>query len=131
MQVVKSRQRTSKIPAERGRKKTGEEKKRKFPEKSEDAKKKKTVELSRALSFDSDSESEDDEKVMKDLCDDSSECEDSNFEDPTNPNEVCIICDEAGYGKQLWYRCTTCGKWYHALCSGWDTPNDYVCNFCN
>lgn len=40
---------------------------------------------------DSESESEDDGKAMKDLCkDSSSEC-DENCEDPTNPNEVCMI----------------------------------------
>lgn len=127
--------------AEKERKKTGREKKQKLQEKAENAKKKKTANLqkskkkrvnetSRALSFDSDSQSDDGE-AMKDLCDDSSECEDENFEDPTDPNEVCIICNEVGYGRQLWYRCTTCGKWCHALCSGWDTPSDYVCDFCN
>ncbi len=77
----------------------------------------------------SSSESESDTD-MKRLCDDSSsEGEFNHYEDPES-NETCLICGEVGYGRQLWFRCVSCGLWAHQLCSGWDTPEDYVCDLC-
>lgn len=71
--------------------------------------------------FDSDSEL-DEEPVCDDNSDDDipieSEC------------EQCLICNEFGRDGELWYRCTTCGLWAHSECSGWDDPENYMCDIC-
>ncbi|XP_044733230.1 jerky protein homolog-like [Chrysoperla carnea] len=45
-------------------------------------------------------------------------------------NELCVICHEFGKDKELWYRCVSCGKWAHALCSGANSADNYVCLIC-
>lgn len=42
----------------------------------------------------------------------------------------CLVCDEFGRNNELWYRCTSCGLWAHASCTGWDSPKGYVCDNC-
>ncbi|CAG9788696.1 unnamed protein product [Diatraea saccharalis] len=71
----------------------------------------------------SSSETEDEEH----LCDDDSD--DEMIVDNEDYNN-CIICEEFGKNNELWYRCTTCGLWAHAICSGWETPDEYVCDLC-
>ncbi|KAJ4435448.1 hypothetical protein ANN_18063 [Periplaneta americana] len=39
--------------------------------------------------------------------------------------DKCLVCDEFGQEGELWYRCTSCGYWSHAVCSGWDFPDGY------
>ncbi|KAL4719697.1 hypothetical protein ACJJTC_007886 [Scirpophaga incertulas] len=42
----------------------------------------------------------------------------------------CIICDDYGRDNELWYRCVLCGLWAHAECSGYDSPESYICDLC-
>nr|XP_013189802.1 unnamed protein product [Amyelois transitella] len=58
----------------------------------------------------------------KNICDD-----DSEYSEEEN---VCMICNDVGKNEELWYRCRACGKWAHSECSGYDHPEDYICNFC-
>lgn len=44
-------------------------------------------------------------------------------------DEKCIICNEFGKN-ELWFRCSTCGQWAHASCTGADRPHGYICDFC-
>uniref|UniRef100_A0A8D9EI83 Zinc finger PHD-type domain-containing protein n=1 Tax=Cacopsylla melanoneura TaxID=428564 RepID=A0A8D9EI83_9HEMI len=50
-----------------------------------------------------------------------------NIDDPKNR---CLICEEFGRDQELWYRCVSCGYWAHADCSGWESPDDYICDLC-
>lgn len=77
----------------------------------------------RKILQESSSENEDEEH----LCDDDSD-DDMNV-DNENYNK-CIICEEFGKNNEMWYRCTICGLWAHAICSGWDSPNGYICDLC-
>ncbi|CAH2084854.1 unnamed protein product [Euphydryas editha] len=72
----------------------------------------------------SSSESEDEEH----LCDDDSDDE-MNVDDEIY--NKCIICEEFRKNYELWYRCTICGLWAHAICSGWVSPNGYICDLCD
>lgn len=73
----------------------------------------------------SESESEAEQINEKNLCDD-------NDDDDIGPinYDVCLICDEFGRDNEMWYRCVGCGRWSHEECSGWDTPEDYLCDLC-
>ncbi|CAH2104176.1 unnamed protein product [Euphydryas editha] len=71
----------------------------------------------------SSSESEDEEHLCDDDSDDEMNVDDENY-------NKCIICEEFGKN-ELWYRCTICGLWAHAICSGWDSPNGYICDLCD
>lgn len=56
-----------------------------------------------------------------------------NNDDENNQSEEmeeeCFVCQEFGKTEN-WYRCTSCGRWVHAACSGWDSPLGYQCDFC-
>lgn len=43
--------------------------------------------------------------------------------------EKCVICTDYGRNNELWYRCILCGLWAHAECTGYDSPEGYVCDF--
>ena len=45
-------------------------------------------------------------------------------------NDICLICNGPGKDNELWYRCTKCSKWAHAECSGWDSAENYTCDYC-
>lgn len=80
----------------------------------------------RNITFESSDENDEDER---NLCDD----DDNDDIDPIGIGDdvnVCIICDEYGKNNELWYRCTQCSKWAHAECSGQNSPENYVCDFC-
>lgn len=86
-------------------------------------KKKKTCR--RHISFsDSSTEEEIDETKL---------CDDDEIDDTIDlfaeGTEMCLVCGEFG-SSELWYRCTICGKWAHADCSGSDTPENYKCDYC-
>lgn len=81
-------------------------------------------------------------KVKKQVFDDSSSsassynekdlCNDHSSEDPMSEddNDTCLICGE--YGKtETWYKCGMCSKWAHKACSGFDSPKNYICDFCS
>lgn len=55
--------------------------------------------------------------------------DDDSDDDINDGEEVCLICDERGKD-ELWFRCTQCGFWVHAECSGADTAINYICDFC-
>lgn len=44
--------------------------------------------------------------------------------------ELCAVCQEFGRDNELWFRCTICGMWVHAECSGADSASDYICDTC-
>lgn len=76
------------------------------------------------------SSSEADENV---LCDDDDDNDaDGQFYDEGQQgiDELCLICGEFGKNGELWFRCVSCGKWAHALCSGENSANNYLCPFC-
>lgn len=56
-------------------------------------------------------------------------CNDNSDDDIDDGSEMCLICEERGKD-EVWYRCTSCGYWVHAECSGADSPNDYKCDIC-
>lgn len=57
-------------------------------------------------------------------------CQDDEDDDVEDPGNRCIICYEFGKSNEIWYRCTSCGLWAHADCSGWDSAKGYVCDMC-
>lgn len=57
---------------------------------------------------------------LNQLCDD----------DEDDDLNKCLVCDEFGRNNELWYRCTSCALWAHATCTGWDSPQGYVCDHC-
>lgn len=64
------------------------------------------------------------------MCDDDDDSEEFIEGEKTLQNEICTICQEFGKDKEMWFRCVNCGKWAHALCSGADRPEYYICGFC-
>ncbi|XP_045449135.1 uncharacterized protein LOC123657659 [Melitaea cinxia] len=60
---------------------------------------------------------------MADVRDD----DDTDVEDLENK---CMLCDDYGRNNELWYRCVQCGLWAHAECSGYESPEGYVCDLC-
>lgn len=68
------------------------------------------------------------ENENSDVCDDD-ELDDVNpyhvpqHNDPENANETCGLCGEQGKN-ELWYRCVSCGLWYHAECTAADSPGN-------
>lgn len=42
--------------------------------------------------------------------------------------EKCLVCGEFG-GTEIWFRCKVCGMWAHADCSGFDTADNYKCDY--
>lgn len=55
----------------------------------------------------------------------------SSTTDEASPKnkETCSICKEFGKN-EVWYRCRSCGRWTHEECSGADSPESYVCDYC-
>ncbi|KAB0803126.1 hypothetical protein PPYR_00096 [Photinus pyralis] len=69
----------------------------------------------------SESEADVDPKVL---------CDDDENDDMENDDTKCVICDDYGRDREMWYRCTVCAYWAHADCSGWDAPDGYICDLC-
>lgn len=86
---------------------------------------KKKIKGRRLISFESSSDEED--VPLKDICDDNEDDDTFNIFDKNV--DICLVCGEYGQN-ELWYRCTVCGKWAHADCSGVDNAENYVCDFC-
>ena len=61
---------------------------------------------------------------MTDIIDD-----DDDVDLPDDENE-CLYCGEFGRDREMWFRCVVCGKWAHKDCSGWDTAENYTCDYC-
>lgn len=57
-------------------------------------------------------------------------CDDNEDDDADDAGNTCLICSEFGRNNEMWYRCTSCGLWAHADCTGWDSPEGYVCDNC-
>ncbi|KAH9636306.1 hypothetical protein HF086_003273 [Spodoptera exigua] len=51
-------------------------------------------------------------------------------DDAKDASNLCLVCGEFGRNNEIWYRCTSCGLWAHADCTGWDTAHNYVCDMC-
>lgn len=102
-------------------------------------KKRKKSKCRRNIEFNSSEEEEDDPKEMSNLCDDD-EMDDINpstfanstalLRASTDTNEVCLLCGEFGQDNELWYRCVLCIGWVHAACSGAETAENFICDFC-
>ena len=60
------------------------------------------------------------------LCDDS-ELDDLKFD----VEDRCLICDDSSKKDEYWFQCSVCTRWAHELCSGADSPEGYVCDFCD
>lgn len=82
------------------------------------------------------SSSDDEPEILGNICDDESEDDDSIRPVRRSANENissadnCVICGEFGRDRERWYRCTTCGMWAHAACSGVDRADGYQCDHC-
>lgn len=89
-------------------------------------KQKKKPSYNRRVKFES--SSDDDMDVdEKELCDDNED--DDAFDIRSENVELCLVCGEYGFN-ELWFRCKQCGKWAHSECSGADSADNYVCDFC-
>lgn len=80
----------------------------------------------RQIRFDS-SSSSDNALDIENVCDDNED--DDLFDIRSKDVEMCLFCGEYGLN-ELWFRCTSCGKWAHSECSGSDSADNYVCDFC-
>lgn len=78
--------------------------------------------------IDFDSSSEEDVPLNK-ICDDNED--DNTFDIYGDDVEYCLVCGEYGPISEVWYRCVICGKWAHSDCSGYDSPENYTCDFCS
>ncbi|XP_039278688.1 uncharacterized protein LOC120350209 [Nilaparvata lugens] len=87
---------------------------------------KKKIKCRRLISFES-STSDEEDVPLKDICDDNEDDDTFNISDANV--DICLVCGEFGHN-ELWYRCTKCGKWAHAECSGADSAKNYICDFC-
>ncbi|XP_052744306.1 uncharacterized protein LOC128199326 [Bicyclus anynana] len=81
------------------------------------------------------------EKVKKKILQDSNDtsvsdvntdelCQDDENDDAGDAGNLCLVCGEFGRDNETWYRCTSCGLWAHAECTGWDSAHNYVCDMC-
>lgn len=98
---------------------------------TQDKKQLKIKQATRKLFHDGNKDS--DSTISNDEKDDSIFCVDSSDEyviEKNNVNECCLICEEVGRDKELWFRCVCCGRWAHEACSGWNTAEDYTCDLC-
>ncbi|XP_050502393.1 uncharacterized protein LOC114325818 isoform X2 [Diabrotica virgifera virgifera] len=45
----------------------------------------------------------------------------------------CLVCDGSSKNEndEYWFQCSVCSRWVHQLCSGVDSPESYICNFCD
>lgn len=83
----------------------------------------------------SDGSSTEDERNIKDLCQDD-ELDDVSIDigltlaEKNNTNNTCLFCGEFGKDKELWYRCVLCSGWVHSDCSAAETPHNFVCDYC-
>ncbi|GBP87262.1 hypothetical protein EVAR_64472_1 [Eumeta japonica] len=57
-------------------------------------------------------------------------CQNDEDDDAEDAGDMCIVCGEFGRDRKIWYRCTSCGLWAHADCTGWDSAQNYVCDMC-
>ncbi|KAG7294875.1 hypothetical protein JYU34_002823 [Plutella xylostella] len=57
-------------------------------------------------------------------------CQDDEDDDAEDAGNRCLVCDEFGRNNEMWYRCTSCGLWAHAECTGWESAEGYVCDVC-
>lgn len=92
------------------------------PKKTTKDKKAKAKSYKRKVLQESSTESEREDNI----CDDDSD-DDMDEDDKYN---ICNICEEFGKNNEVWYRCTVCGLWSHAMCSGWDSAEGYICDLC-
>ncbi|XP_038213346.1 uncharacterized protein LOC119833422 [Zerene cesonia] len=52
------------------------------------------------------------------------------MDDAEDARNRCLVCDEFGRNNEMWYRCTSCGLWAHAECTGWESAESYLCDVC-
>ncbi|XP_045506216.1 uncharacterized protein LOC123702483 [Colias croceus] len=44
--------------------------------------------------------------------------------------DICAVCEEFGRNGELWFRCCRCSNWIHKECSGKDSADNFLCDFC-
>ncbi|KAJ3649310.1 hypothetical protein Zmor_021061 [Zophobas morio] len=59
------------------------------------------------------------------------ELEEIEGERNEDDEDICLVCGDGSKKTEHWFQCQICTKWAHALCSGWDTAEGYVCDFCD
>ncbi|CAH2097656.1 unnamed protein product [Euphydryas editha] len=70
------------------------------------------------------SEDSEDEVPIAQLCDDDDE------DDDIENRDICAICQEFGRDGEIWFRCCRCSGWIHKECSGKDSADNFMCDFC-
>lgn len=98
----------------------------------EDNKKKKAKKVLR-FTDDSSSNGEEENITLRDLVDDDEMDDltlDVNQGEKNDTNNKCLFCGEFGKDNELWYRCVLCSGWVHSDCSAVDTPENFVCDYC-
>lgn len=88
---------------------------------------KKVGEITKKKANECESETDESDIDMPDVIDDD---DDMELEDVMDNENECLICGEFGRNKEMWFRCVVCGRWAHQECSGWDSAEDYKCDFC-
>lgn len=59
-------------------------------------------------------------------------CDDDEMDDLSDADkDTCLICGDFSKKNEVWYRCTNCSGWSHALCSGCDSAENYICDICS
>ncbi|CAH1113864.1 unnamed protein product [Psylliodes chrysocephalus] len=68
---------------------------------------------------------------LVDTDDDNNSSESNKISD----NKLCVICDDEGKDRGLWFQCPKCKKWAHAACTDLDIKQakakKWLCDFCN
>lgn len=59
-------------------------------------------------------------------------CDDDELDDmESSENDMCLVCGDGVKKNEIWYQCPICQRWAHALCTGEDSPEGYVCDLCD
>lgn len=60
----------------------------------------------------------------------SDECSEEEDKNKDSVNDVCAFCGEFGRDNEEWFRCCSCSSWIHKECSGKDTAENFICDYC-
>ncbi|CAG9764296.1 unnamed protein product [Ceutorhynchus assimilis] len=71
-------------------------------------------------------------KVFEEEVPDCQLCDDDELDDTeVNLGDRRLVCDDWSKKDEYWFQCAICGKWAQELCSGVDSPECYICDFCD
>lgn len=57
-------------------------------------------------------------------------CDDDDDDDDMENRDICAVCHEFGRNNEIWFRCCRCSNWVHKECSGEDSAENFLCDFC-